>query len=135
VGDEAVTLSLAVHRAGQHDQAGADAPVRGRERGAHGGDAGRAGPGGDELVAFGRGPTGRDDRPAALRERGAGELTARLGAEVGMLAFTTAVERWMRADNDEPFSLHAATALSDLQVRAADLDSRSRLSPSAGPNG
>ena len=32
---------------------------------------------------------------AALRERGADELTARLGAEVGMLAFTIAVERWM----------------------------------------
>ncbi len=65
---------------------------------------------------------------AALRERGADELTARLGAEVGMLAFTIAVERWMEADNDEPFPLHAAAALTDLQVRAAELDSRSRLS-------
>ena len=65
---------------------------------------------------------------AALRERGADELTARLGAEVGMLAFTIAVERWMEADNDEPFPLHAAAALRDLQVRAADLDSPSRLS-------
>ena len=27
LGDEAVTFSLAVHRAGQHDQAGADAPA------------------------------------------------------------------------------------------------------------
>ena len=58
---------------------------------------------------------------AALRERGADELTARLGAEVGMLAFTIAVERWMEADNDEPFPLHAAAALSDLQVRVAGL--------------
>jgi RimJ/RimL family protein N-acetyltransferase len=49
-------------------------------------------------------------------------------AEVGMLAFTIAVERWMEADNDEPFPLHAAAALSDLQVRAAELDSRPRLS-------
>jgi hypothetical protein len=65
---------------------------------------------------------------AALRERGADELTARLGAEVGMLAFTIAVERWMEADNDEPFPVHAAAALSDLQVRAAELDSQSRLS-------
>ena len=65
---------------------------------------------------------------AALRERGADELTARLGAEVGMLAFTIAVERWMEADNDEPFPLHAAAALSDLQARAAELDSRSRHS-------
>jgi AcrR family transcriptional regulator len=65
---------------------------------------------------------------AALRERGADELTARLGAEVGMLAFTIAVERWMEADNDEPVPLHAAAALSDLQARAAELDSRSRHS-------
>ena len=41
-----------------------------------------------------------------------------------MLAFTIAVERWLEADNDEPFPLHAASALSDLRVRAADLDSR-----------
>jgi AcrR family transcriptional regulator len=65
---------------------------------------------------------------AALRERGADELTARLGAEVGMLAFTVAVQRWMEPGNDESFSLHAAAALSDLQVRAAGLDSRSPLS-------
>jgi hypothetical protein len=64
----------------------------------------------------------------ALRERGADELTARLGAEVGMLAFTIAVERWMEAGNDEPFPPHAAAALSDLQARAAELGSRSRLS-------
>jgi hypothetical protein len=37
---------------------------------------------------------------AALREGGIDELTARLGAEVGLLAFTIAVERWMQADND-----------------------------------
>jgi hypothetical protein len=65
---------------------------------------------------------------AALRERGADALTARLGADVGMLAFAVAVERWMQADNDEPFSPHATAALSDLQVRAAELDSRSRVS-------
>jgi hypothetical protein len=65
---------------------------------------------------------------AALRARGADELTARLGAEVGMLAFRIAVERWMESDDDEPFPLHAAAALSDLQTRAAELDSRSRPS-------
>ena len=65
---------------------------------------------------------------AALCARGADELTARLGAEVGMLAFRIAVERWMESDDDEPFALHAAAALSDLQVRAAELYSRSRLS-------
>jgi AcrR family transcriptional regulator len=64
---------------------------------------------------------------AALRERGEDELTARLAAEVGLLAFTIAVERWMKTDNDEPFSLHAAAALSALQARAAELDPRSRL--------
>jgi hypothetical protein len=47
-----------------------------------------------------------------------------------MLAFRIAAERWMKSDNDEPFQLHAAAALSDLQVRAAELDSRPR--PSAG---
>ena len=56
----------------------------------------------------------------ALRERGADELTARLAAEVGMLAFSIAVERWMGSEKDEPFPLHAAAALSDLQVRAAE---------------
>jgi AcrR family transcriptional regulator len=65
---------------------------------------------------------------AALRERGADELTARLGAEVGMLAFSVAFERWMETNDDEPFLPFAAAALSDLRVRAAELDSRSRLS-------
>jgi AcrR family transcriptional regulator len=64
---------------------------------------------------------------AALSERGADELTARLGAEVGMLAFTVAFERWMKSGNDEPFPPFAAAALSDLQARGAELDSRPRL--------
>ena len=57
---------------------------------------------------------------AALRARGADELTARLGAEVGMLAFRIALERWLQSDDDEPFPLHAAAALSDVQARAAE---------------
>ena len=61
---------------------------------------------------------------AALRERGIDELSARLGAEVGVLAFTIAVERWMELADDEPFSPHADAALSELRVRAAKLDSR-----------
>jgi AcrR family transcriptional regulator len=61
---------------------------------------------------------------AALRERGADQLTARLGAEVGMLAFSVAVERWIGSDTDEPFLVHAITALSDLRLRAAELDSQ-----------
>jgi len=64
---------------------------------------------------------------ATLRERGTDELTARLGAEVGMLAFTIAVERWLHADNDEPFPFLAASALSDLQARVAELDSPTPL--------
>jgi len=64
---------------------------------------------------------------AALRERGTDELTARLAAEAGMLAFTIAVERWMKAGNGQPFPLHAAAALSDLQVRAAELSGISLL--------
>ena len=58
---------------------------------------------------------------AALRERGADELTARLGSEVGMLAFSVALGRWMEANDDEPFPPFAAAALSDLQARAAEL--------------
>ena len=56
---------------------------------------------------------------AALRERGADELTARLGAELGLLAFSIAVERWL--GSHEPFPLHALAALSDLRERAAGL--------------
>jgi AcrR family transcriptional regulator len=63
---------------------------------------------------------------AALGARGADELTARLGAEVGMLAFRVAVQRWMKCGGS--FALHAAAAVSDLQMRAAGLDSPSRPS-------
>jgi AcrR family transcriptional regulator len=65
---------------------------------------------------------------AALRDRDTDELTARLGAEVAMLAFSIAVERWLSSDKGEPFSAHAATALSDLQTRVARLDSRAHAS-------
>jgi AcrR family transcriptional regulator len=60
---------------------------------------------------------------AALRERGADELTARLGAEVGMLAFTIAFERWMASGDGKPFVSFVAATLGDLQVRAAELGS------------
>jgi hypothetical protein len=65
---------------------------------------------------------------AALRERGTDELTARLGAETGMLAFSVAFERWMKADDGEPFPPIAAAALTDLQARAAELVLPARLS-------
>ena len=58
---------------------------------------------------------------AALRERGTDELTARLGAEMVMLAFSVAFERWMEANEDEPFPPFADAALSDLRSRAAEL--------------
>jgi AcrR family transcriptional regulator len=58
---------------------------------------------------------------AALSARGMDELSARLGAEVGMLAFRVALERWLTADDATPFVLHAAAALGDLQARAAEL--------------
>ena len=57
----------------------------------------------------------------ALRERGTDELTARLGAQTGMLAFTVAFERWMKANDDDPFPPFADAALTDLQSRAAEL--------------
>jgi len=65
---------------------------------------------------------------AVLRERGADELTARLGAEMGILAFSVALGQWMEANDGEPFPPFATAALRDLQTRAAELDSRSRLS-------
>jgi AcrR family transcriptional regulator len=65
---------------------------------------------------------------AALRDRGTDELTARLGAAMGMLAFSVAFERWMKTTDDEPFPPFAAEALSDLQARAAELVLPSRLS-------
>ncbi len=65
---------------------------------------------------------------AALCERGTDELTARLGAEMGMLAFSVAFERWMKATDDEPFPPLADAAFSDLQARAAELVLASRLS-------
>jgi AcrR family transcriptional regulator len=64
---------------------------------------------------------------AALRERGTDELTARLGAETGMLAFSVAFERWMKASDGEPFPPFADAALGDLQARAAELLLPSRL--------
>jgi hypothetical protein len=65
---------------------------------------------------------------AALRERGTDELTARLGAEIGMLAFSVAFERWMKTTDDEPFPPFADEALSGLQARAAELVLPSPLS-------
>jgi AcrR family transcriptional regulator len=58
---------------------------------------------------------------AALRARGADDITARLAAEVGMLAFSTAFARWAEPGNAEPFPPIAHAALRELQDRAAAL--------------
>jgi len=57
----------------------------------------------------------------ALRARGADDITARLAAEVGMLAFSTAFARWAEPGNEEPFPPIAHAALRELQDRAAAL--------------
>jgi AcrR family transcriptional regulator len=57
----------------------------------------------------------------ALRARGADETTARLAAEVGVLAFSSAYARWAAADNREPFTDIARDTLRELRARAAAL--------------
>jgi AcrR family transcriptional regulator len=57
----------------------------------------------------------------ALRARGVDETTARLAAEVGVLAFSTAYARWAAPENGRPFTEIAHEALRDLRSRAASL--------------
>ena len=57
----------------------------------------------------------------ALRARGADDFAARLAAEVGVLAFSTAYARWATPENRQPFTEIAHAALRDLQARAATL--------------
>ena len=57
----------------------------------------------------------------ALRVRGADDTTARLAAEMGVLAFSTAYARWAAPDNRRPFTQIAHAALRDLQARATTL--------------
>jgi AcrR family transcriptional regulator len=57
----------------------------------------------------------------ALRVRGADDTTARLAAEIGVLAFSTAYARWAAPDNRRPFTQIAHAALRDLQARATTL--------------
>jgi AcrR family transcriptional regulator len=57
----------------------------------------------------------------ALRARGADDVAARLAAEVGALAFSTAYARWAAPENRQPFTEIAHAALHDLQARAAAL--------------
>ena len=57
----------------------------------------------------------------ALCARGTDDTTARLAAEVSVLAFSTAYARWAAPENRQPFTEIAHAALSDLQARAATL--------------
>jgi AcrR family transcriptional regulator len=59
---------------------------------------------------------------AALVDRGVDELTARLAAEMLILAFSVGLREWADAsDADEPFSRHATAALDAVQDRAGRL--------------
>jgi NifB/MoaA-like Fe-S oxidoreductase len=60
----------------------------------------------------------------ALRARGADEVSARLAAEVGVLAFSTAYARWAAPENAQPFSEIARAALRELQASAVGLAER-----------
>jgi AcrR family transcriptional regulator len=57
----------------------------------------------------------------ALRARGADDMAARLAAEVGVLAFSTAYGRWAAPENQQPYTEIAHAALRELQARAATL--------------
>jgi AcrR family transcriptional regulator len=57
----------------------------------------------------------------ALRTRGADETTARLAAEVGVLAFSTAYARWAESENRQPFTAIARAVLRELQASATSL--------------
>jgi hypothetical protein len=57
----------------------------------------------------------------ALVARGTDDTTARLAAQPGVLAFSTACARWAAAENRQPFGEIAPAALLDLQARAAAL--------------
>jgi AcrR family transcriptional regulator len=59
---------------------------------------------------------------AALLDRGVDELTALLGAEIAILAFGIALQRWVGSDGADPFSVHAGAALGDLQARVGELE-------------
>jgi len=54
----------------------------------------------------------------ALRARGVDDTSARLAAEMGVLAFSATVARWSEPVNQQPFTTIARTALRELQIRA-----------------
>ena len=62
---------------------------------------------------------------SGLIERGVDELAARLGAEVALLAFSIAVEGWVRSD-DQPFEVHAENAVRAVQASVRELTDTAR---------
>ncbi len=71
----------------------------------------------------------------ALIDRGEDDVTARLGAEILLLAFNFAFERWMQATGDESFSDVAEVTLCELLTRTAELALPSRSSTYVALNG
>jgi hypothetical protein len=67
----------------------------------------------------------------ALIARGTDEVSARLAAEVGALAFGTAYTRWAAPGNERSFTEIAHAALRDLQARASTLGAGAAESPAA----
>ncbi|WP_037355606.1 TetR family transcriptional regulator [Amycolatopsis orientalis] len=57
----------------------------------------------------------------ALAEHGIKEPAARVAAELGCLAFTTAFHRWVEADNRREFTALAAEVLAELRTATAAL--------------
>jgi AcrR family transcriptional regulator len=57
----------------------------------------------------------------ALRARGTDDTTARLAAQLGVLAFSTAYTRWAASGSQRPYAALAREALHELQARAAVL--------------
>ena len=57
----------------------------------------------------------------ALRARGADDVAARLAAEVGVLAFSTAYARWAAPGNRRPYAEIARAALRELRASAITL--------------
>jgi AcrR family transcriptional regulator len=54
----------------------------------------------------------------ALRDRGVDEMAARLAAEMGVLAFSTAFARWANPGNRTPYTTIVRTTLAEFQTRA-----------------
>lgn len=55
----------------------------------------------------------------ALRARGTDETAARLAAQIGMIAFNIAYERWSVQNKPKPFGPIADAALTELRINAA----------------